>query len=148
MPPVQLAQVTAPAVEEVPLWHAVHCVAAIRSASACPAAQATHAFAPSAAYVPTGQAWHSLASASSDAVPAGQTWHRPWSSLRVPGGHAEEQHAAYGSFPIGVVSASDVKPEGHDVNTCASAAQLVQLDEQHAADFFSNPAGHGGLAPH
>ena len=147
-PPVQAWQIQRPGDgAAVSAAHAVQGVAAVRSASTCPAGHSTQTVDPSAANVPTGQMVHSSASSAADAVPAGQVWHRPFPSFLVPAGHVAEQHAECGSPPIVVlllVSESSKEPAGH----AFSFAHSAHVASQHGAERCSYPAGHAGLEPH
>jgi hypothetical protein len=147
-PPVQASHTQRPGDgAAVSAAHAVQGVAAIRSASTCPARHSTQAVDPSAANVPTGQMVHSSASSAADAVPAGQVWHRPFSSFLVPAGHVEEQHTECGSSPIVVLllkPESSEEPAGHTFSFPHSA----HVAPQHGAERCSYPAGHAGLEPH
>ena len=147
-PPAQSAHTQEPAVAKVLAGHGAHGVAAVKSASACPSRHDVQAADPSAAKVPTAHSVHFTAFSVCDAVPAGQVWHRPCSSFHVPAAHVDEQQAAYGSSPIGVVLLSPLsssEPAGHKF---PAVDQSAQLSSQHGADRGSYPAGQPGLEPH
>ena len=148
-PPVQPSHTHRPGdAAAVLAAHAVQGVAAVRSASTCPATHSSHIAEPSAAKVPTAHSVHFTAFSVCDAVPAGQVWHRPCSSFHVPAAHVDEQQAAYGSSPIGVVLLSPLsssEPAGHKF---PAVDQSAQLSSQHGADRGSYPAGQPRLEPH
>ena len=133
-PPAQSAQTQEPAVVKVSVGQGVHGVAAIRSTSACPSRHDSQAADPSAAKVPTAHSVHFIASDVCDAVPAGQVWHRPCSSFHVPAAHVDEQQAAYGSIPTGVVLLSPLSISEPVGQALPAVDQSAQLMSQHDAE--------------